>query len=125
VALPLVLMVTGWSAADQSGTGWIGPFTLEELVNVESNSIVVGDWAFFPAYRYHQVVEGQRRDLKLVFDLDHIEMSRVESEVERGGRCTCASAAWASDGRGNCHLSRSGDCGGCCRPRRNSESHST
>lgn len=84
IALPVVLVVTGWSAADQSGTGWIGPFTLEELVSVESNSIVVGDWAFFPAYRYHQVVEGQRRDLELVFDLDHVEMGRVESEIKTG-----------------------------------------
>lgn len=84
MALPLVLIATGWSRADQSGTGWIGPFTLEELVSVESNSIVVADWAFFPAYRYHQVVEGHRRDLKLVFDLDHVEMSRVEPKIKQG-----------------------------------------
>ena len=84
LVLPAVLMATNWREADQSGTGWIGPFTLEELASVESNSLVVGDWAFFPAYRYHQVVQGHRRDLALVFDLDHREMEGVEPQIKSG-----------------------------------------
>jgi len=84
LALPAVLMATSWRAADQSGTGWIGPFTLDELAGVESNSLIVADWSSIMPYRYHQIVEGQRRDLTLVHNGDAQAMNRVEPDIKSG-----------------------------------------
>ncbi len=84
LALPAVLMATSWRAADQSGTGWIGPFTLDELAGVESNSLVVADWSSVMPYRYHQIVEGQRRDLTLVHNGDAQAMNGVEPDIKSG-----------------------------------------
>jgi|GEM_PF-4785155 len=82
--LPVTWAAMNWQAADQSGTGWIGPFTLDEMASVESNSLIMTDWSFVMPYRYHQVVEGHRRDLTLVLLGDTAAMSRVEPDVKSG-----------------------------------------
>jgi hypothetical protein len=82
--LPAVLIAMNWRTADQSGAGWIGPFTLDELASVESNSTIIADWSFVMPYRYHQIVEGQRRDLVLLDSGNAREMNRTESDIKSG-----------------------------------------
>jgi hypothetical protein len=84
LALPVTWAAVNWQAADQSGTGWIGPFTLDEMASVESNSLIMTDWSFVMPYRYHQIVEGHRRDLTLVLLGDTAAMSRVEPDIKSG-----------------------------------------
>jgi hypothetical protein len=84
-ALPLFLAVNNLRAADFSGTGWIGPFTLDELTSIEANSTVIADWSFTMPYRYHQIVEGQRRDITLIMDNDQAAMDRADAKIKSGG----------------------------------------
>ncbi len=85
LVLPLVMAWVNLPIADQSGTGWIGPFTLEELTSIEANSTVIADWSFTMPYRYHQIVEGQRRDITLIMDNDQAAMDRADAKIKSGG----------------------------------------
>ena len=84
LAFPIAWMAMNWQAADQSGTGWIGAFTLEDLTSVESNSVVASGWSFVMPYRYHQIVQRYRRDLELPDSGDNVAMSQVERDLVNG-----------------------------------------
>lgn len=70
LALPILSGIASFPFANQSGLNWIGPFTLDMMTGVESGSIIVADWSFAWPMRYHQGVDGQRRDVTVLLSTD-------------------------------------------------------
>lgn len=77
LAVPLASGVFSFSFADQSRVDWIGAFTLDRMTGIESGSVIVADWSFGWPMRYHQGVEGHRRDLTVL-----IRSQSTEAQAE-------------------------------------------